>query len=82
MINLQYVCQNPQNFDVAMQNRGNNFSAQQIIDLNYQRKQQTQAIQELQAKKNSIVNNIAIAKKQQNQQQANVLSQEVKAIND
>ena len=82
MINLQYVCQNPQNFDVAMKNRNSNFSAQQIIDLNYQRKQQTQAIQELQAKKNSIVNNIAIAKKQQNQQQANVLSQEVKAIND
>ena len=81
MINLQYVCQNPQNFDVAMQNRGNNFSAQQIIDLNQKRKQQIQLIQDLQAKKNTIVNAIAIAKKEQNQQQANNLSQEVKDIN-
>lgn len=81
MINLQYVCQNPQNFDVAMQNRGNNFSAQQIIDLNQKRKQQIQLIQDLQAKKNTIVNAIAIAKKEQNQQQANSLSQEVKDIN-
>ena len=80
MINLQYVCQNPQNFDVAMQNRGNNFSAQQIIDLNQKRKQQIQLIQDLQAKKNTIVNAIAIAKKEQNQQQANNLSQEVKDI--
>ena len=81
MINLQYVCQNPQNFDVAMQNRGSNFSAQQIIDLNQKRKQQIQLTQDLQAKKNSIVNNIAIAKKQQNQQQVNILSEEVKSIN-
>ncbi len=81
MINLQYVCQNPQNFDLAMQNRGSNFSAQQIIDLNQKRKQQIQLIQDWQAKKNSIVNNIAIAKKEQNQQQVNILSEEVKSIN-
>ena len=81
MINLQYVCQNPQNFDEAMQNRGANFSAQQIIDLNQKRKQQIQFIQDLQAKKNSIVNTIAAAKKKQDQQQINILSEEVKSIN-
>ena len=81
MINLQYICQNPQNFDLAMKNRGSNFSAQQIIDLNQKRKQQIQLIQDWQAKKNSIVNNIAIAKKEQNQQEANTLSEEVKSIN-
>jgi len=64
MLNLQQIKQHPQQFDQAMQNRGLSIRSQQLLDLDQQKRQQIQAIQELQAQKNDLVNQIAIAKKQ------------------
>jgi len=80
MIDIKFIRDNPQKFDDAMKSRGNNIRAEDIIIVDEQRRKKTFLIQELQAKRNKLAQDIAIIKK--NHGDANELLLESKRIND
>ena len=79
MIDLKLIRENPQKFDDAMKSRGNPLRSEKILQLDEQNRQKIFSIQELQAKRNKIAQEIAIVKK--NQGDATDLLNESKKIN-
>lgn len=79
MIDLKLIRENPQKFDDAMKSRGNSLRSEKILYLDEQNRQKIFSIQELQAKRNKIAQEIAIVKK--NQGEASNLLNESKKIN-
>lgn len=79
MIDLKLIRENPQKFDDAMKARGNSLRSEKILYLDEQNRQKIFSIQELQAKRNKIAQEIAIVKK--NQGEASNLLNESKKIN-
>ncbi|MFM7557256.1 MAG: serine--tRNA ligase [Alphaproteobacteria bacterium] len=79
MIDLKLIRENPQKFDEAMKARGNELRSEKILQLDEENRQKIFAIQELQAKRNKIAQEIAIVKK--NQGDATNLFSESKKIN-
>lgn len=79
MIDLKLIRENPQKFDDAMKSRGNPLRSEKILQLDEQNRQKIFSIQELQAKRNKIAQEIAIVKK--NQGDISNLLSESKKIN-
>jgi len=79
MIDLKWIRENPQKFDDAMKSRGNSLRSEKILHLEEQNRQKIFSIQELQAKRNKIAQEIAIVKK--NQGDSTNLFSESKKIN-
>ena len=79
MIDLKFIRENPQKFDEAMKSRGNEIRAEKILQLDEQNRKKIFLIQELQAKRNKIAQEIAILKK--NNGDTNQLLSESKKIN-
>ena len=65
MLDIKFIRENPEKFDFAMQSRGNNIKASQIIDLDIKNRAKMTKIQELQAIRNNLAKEIAEYKKQQ-----------------
>ena len=65
MLDIKFIRENPEKFDFAMQSRGNNIKASQIIDLDIKNRAKMTKIQELQAVRNNLAKEIAESKKQQ-----------------
>jgi len=63
MIDIKFIRENPAQFDEAMQARGNSISSEQILGLDEKKRKKIQLIQELQAKRNKIAQEIATLKK-------------------
>jgi seryl-tRNA synthetase len=64
VINLNWIIDNPDAFDRAMEIRGCEYKAKQIIELNNKRKKDITELQELQTKRNSISKEIGVLKAQ------------------
>ncbi|MDR2760859.1 MAG: serine--tRNA ligase [Rickettsiales bacterium] len=54
MLNLKWIVENPDFFDLAMKKRGIDLTAETIIKLNNAKKKQLTELQELQSKKNAL----------------------------
>lgn len=63
MIDIKFIRENPAQFDEAMQARGNSIRSEQILRLDEKKRKKIQLIQELQAKRNKIAQEIATLKK-------------------
>lgn len=63
MLDIKWIRQNPEKFDEAMQSRSNEIKATEILKLDEEVRKKTFLIQELQAKRNKIAQEIALAKK-------------------
>ena len=63
MIDIKYIRDNPNEFDNAMIARGNAIRSKEILELDEKKRQKIQLIQELQATRNKIAQEIAILKK-------------------
>jgi seryl-tRNA synthetase len=79
MLDIKAIRENPKNFDDAMQKRGADFSSKIILELDEEKRKKTSLIQELQAKRNKIAQDVAVAKK--SGQDATALMEESKKIN-
>lgn len=63
MIDLKFIRQNLEKFDEAMRSRGSEIKAEEILKLDEEVRKKTFLIQELQAKRNKIAQEVALAKK-------------------
>ncbi len=63
MLDIKLIRQNPQKFDESMQKRGCDVNSQQILKLDEEKRQKIVNQQELQAQRNDLAKNIALAKK-------------------
>jgi len=63
MLDIKFIRENPEKFDAAMQARGANFKAAQILAIDEEKRKKTFLIQELQAKRNKFAKEIAEIKK-------------------
>lgn len=63
MLDIKWIRQNPQEFDVAMQKRGADFNSAAIIALDEEKRKKQSLIQDLQAKRNKLAQEIAMVKK-------------------
>jgi len=63
MLDIKWIRENPAQFDDAMQKRGANFSSKEILKLDEEKRKKTFLIQELQAKRNRLAQEVALAKK-------------------
>lgn len=80
MIDIKWIRENPEKFDLAMQNRGANINALEILKLDEEKRKKSSLIQELQSKRNKIAKEIAEIKRSQGD--ANQLLEESKKINE
>jgi seryl-tRNA synthetase len=79
MLDIKWIRENIASFDEAMKNRNNNINSQEILELDTKNRQKIFLIQELQAKRNKLAQDVAIAKK--NNQDATPIMEESKKIN-
>lgn len=63
MLDIKWIRENAADFDAAMQKRGAEFRAAEILKLDEEKRKKTFLIQELQAKRNKLAQEVAIAKK-------------------
>ncbi|MBU6339148.1 MAG: serine--tRNA ligase [Rickettsiales bacterium] len=63
MLDIKWIRENPAAFDSAMEKRGNNFRAFEILQADERKRKTISKIQELQSKRNQIANEIAKIKK-------------------
>lgn len=63
MLDIKWIRQNSESFDLAMQKRRSEFRASQIINLDEEKRQKQSLVQDLQAKRNRLASEIAVAKK-------------------
>jgi len=63
MLDIKWIRENPDQFDAAMQKRGADFKASDILVLDEEKRKKTQLIQELQARRNKFAQEIATVKK-------------------
>jgi seryl-tRNA synthetase len=79
MLDIKWIRENPQKFDTAMQARGANFKASELLAFDEEKRKKTFLIQELQAKRNKLAQEIAVLKKSGGD--ANSLLEESKKVN-
>ena len=79
MIDIKWIRENPEKFDNAMEARKLSIRASELIILDEQKRKKIFLIQELQAKRNKLAQDIAIVKK--NNGDASLFLQESKNIN-
>lgn len=63
MLDIKWIRENAADFDASMQKRGAEFRAAEILKLDEEKRKKTFLIQELQAKRNKLAQEVAIAKK-------------------
>ena len=63
MLDIKWIRENPEKFDVAMGRRNNAVKAVDILQIDEEKRKQTFLIQELQAKRNGFAKEIANVKK-------------------
>ncbi len=63
MLDIKWIRENPADFDAAMQKRGAEFKASEILKFDEEKRKKTALIQELQAKRNKFAQEIAVVKK-------------------
>lgn len=64
MIDIKWIVENPEAFDKAMEKRGYNLRAKEVIELNNKRKENITELQKLQSQRNSISKEIGVLKSQ------------------
>src|SRR3989338_7331942 len=79
MLDIKWIRENPEQFDSAMYARGADFRALELIALDLEKRKKTFLIQELQARRNKLAQEIAKAKKAGDN--VNSLFEESKKIN-
>lgn len=79
MLDIKWIRENPEKFDEAMQKRGADFISSAILSLDEEKRKKQFLIQELQAKRNKLAQDVAMAKK--SGQDSSVLLEESKTIN-
>ena len=79
MLDIKWIRENPEKFDEAMQKRGADFISSTILALDEEKRKKQFLIQELQAKRNKLAQDVAMAKK--SGQDAASLFEESKTIN-
>ena len=79
MLDIKWLRENPQIFDEAMRKRSANFNAAEILALDEEKRKKQSLIQELQAKRNKLAQEVAIAKK--SGQNADQILEESKKVN-
>ena len=79
MLDIKWIRENPQKFDAAMAARSANFKAAEILALDEEKRKKTFLIQELQAKRNKIAQEISVLKR--SGADASALLEESKKIN-
>jgi len=79
MIDIKFIRENLHDFNLAMQSRGLKIDSQKILELDENKRKKTQLIQDLQAKRNKLAQDIAILKR--NNSDATALMEESKNIN-
>ena len=80
MLDIKWIRDNPQKFDLAMKARGVSFSSHEILELDEKNRQKIFLIQELQAKRNQLAKDIALLKK--NNLDASLVMSEAKIVNE
>lgn len=63
MLDIKWIRENPKNFDAAMNARGQEIRAAEILLLDEEKRKKISLIQELQAKRNKFAQEIAVVKK-------------------
>lgn len=63
MLDIKWIRENPELFDAAMQKRGAEFRSAEILKLDEEKRKKTSLIQELQAKRNKLVQEVAVLKR-------------------
>lgn len=63
MLDIKWIRENPEQFDAAMQKRGADFLASEILKFDEEKRKKTFLIQELQAKRNKIAQEVGAIKK-------------------
>jgi seryl-tRNA synthetase len=63
MLDIKWIRENPEKFDEAMQKRAANFSAAEILILDEEKRKKIALTQDLQAKRNKLAQEIAMAKR-------------------
>lgn len=63
MLDIKWIRDNAADFDAAMQKRGAEFRSEEILKLDEEKRKKTFLIQELQAKRNKLAQEIAVIKK-------------------
>ncbi len=79
MLDIKWIRENPDQFDAAMQKRGADFKALELIKFDEEKRKKTALIQELQAKRNKFAAEIAVIKKASGD--AHALLEESKKVN-
>ncbi len=63
MLDIKWIRENAESFNAGMQKRGAEFSAAEILELDEEKRKKTFIVQELQAKRNKLAQEIAVVKK-------------------
>jgi seryl-tRNA synthetase len=63
MLDIKWIRENPADFDAAMQKRGAEFKAEEILKFDEEKRKKTFLIQELQARRNKLAQDVASVKK-------------------
>ncbi len=63
MLDIKWIRENAADFDAAMQKRGADFRASELLKFDEEKRKKTFLIQELQAKRNKLAQEIAVVKK-------------------
>jgi len=63
MLDIKWIRENPDLFDAAMQKRNAEFRSQEILKIDEEKRKKTFLIQELQAKRNKLAQEVAVVKK-------------------
>ncbi len=79
MLDIKWIRENPEQFDAAMQKRGADFKASELLKFDEEKRSKTALIQELQAKRNKFAQEIAVVKKSGGD--ASALLEESKKVN-
>ncbi len=79
MLDIKWIRENPEQFDVAMQKRGADFKASELLKFDEEKRKKTALIQELQSKRNKFAGEIALIKKANGD--VSTLLQESKKVN-
>lgn len=63
MLDIKWIRENPADFDAAMQKRGAEFKAEEILKFDEEKRKKTFLIQELQARRNKLAQDVASVKR-------------------
>ena len=63
MLDIKWIRENPQDFNAAMEKRGNQIKASDLLKIDEEKRKKTALIQELQSQRNKIAKDIAEVKR-------------------